>query len=121
KECAMNMKKIFRGLTLAGSLSCAAMMGHAAIDPALPVYKSTSGVSGNVTSIGSDTLNNLMTLWSEEFNKFYPNVRIQVQGAGSSTAPPALIEGTANMGPMSRAMRDSEIQEFEKRHGHKPY
>ncbi|MFN3712060.1 MAG: PstS family phosphate ABC transporter substrate-binding protein [Alcanivoracaceae bacterium] len=93
----------------------------ASVDPQLPAYKAAPGVSGNTTSIGSDTLNNLMTLWSEEFNKFYPNVRIQVQGAGSSTAPPALIEGTSNLGPMSRAMRDSEIQEFEKRHGYKPY
>jgi len=93
----------------------------AGVDSKLPAYKSVSGVSGNVSSIGSDTLNNLMTLWAEEYNKFYPNVRIQVQGAGSSTAPPALIEGTSNLGPMSRAMRDSEIQEFEKRHGYKPY
>ena len=96
-------------------------VAHADVDPKLPEYQRASGVSGNVNSIGSDTLNNLMTLWSEEFNKFYPNVNIQVQGAGSSTAPPALVEGTANFGPMSRAMRDSEIQAFEKRHGHKPY
>ncbi|HEY9033657.1 MAG TPA: phosphate ABC transporter substrate-binding protein PstS family protein [Pseudomonadales bacterium] len=92
----------------------------ASVDPALPDYKQVSGVSGNVSSIGSDTLNNLMTLWAEEFAKFYPNVNIQIQGAGSSTAPPALTEGTANFGPMSRAMRDSEIQAFEKKHGYKP-
>jgi phosphate transport system substrate-binding protein len=56
-------------------------------------------VSGNLSSIGSDTLNNLMTLWAEDFNKFYPNVNIQIQGAGSSTAPPAITEGTANLAP----------------------
>lgn len=92
----------------------------AAVDAALPDYKVASGVSGNFSSVGSDTLNNLMTLWAEEFNKFYPNVNVQIQGAGSSTAPPALTEGTANFGPMSRLMKDQEIQAFEKKYGYKP-
>ncbi len=100
--------------------SIAAMSVHAAVDPALPEYKPASGVSGNFSSVGSDTLNNLMTLWAEQFKKFYPNVNIQIQGAGSSTAPPALTEGTANFGPMSRAMKDQEIQAFEQKHGYKP-
>ncbi len=90
------------------------------LDPSLPVYEAASGVSGNLTSIGSDTLNNLMTLWSEGFRSFYPNVAVQIQGAGSGTAPPALIEGTAQFGPMSRAMRGSEIEEFEARFGYEP-
>ncbi len=90
------------------------------IDPNLPAYKAVSGVSGNLSSIGSDTLNNLMTLWAEAFNKFYPNVKIQIEGKGSSTAPPALIEGTAQLGPMSRPMKGSEIDAFEKKYGYKP-
>ena len=90
------------------------------VDPALPAYKAVSGVSGNLSSIGSDTLNNLMTLWAETFNKFYPNAKIQIEGKGSSTAPPALIAGTAQLGPMSRAMKGTEIDQFEKKYGHKP-
>lgn len=101
----------------AGMLTQAAV---AAVDPDLPDYKPVSGVSGNFSSIGSDTLNNLMTLWAEQFKKFYPNVNIQIQGAGSSTAPPALTEGTANFGPMSREMKDQEIQAFEQKHGYRP-
>lgn len=97
-----------------------ASVSLADVDPGLPDYQKASGVSGNVNSVGSDTLANLMTLWSEEFNKQYPNVNIQVQAAGSSTAPVALIEGTSNLGPMSRKMKDSEIAEFEKRFGYKP-
>jgi len=93
---------------------------QADIDPALPAYEPVSGISGNLSSIGSDTLNNLMTLWAEEFQNFYPNVNIQIQGAGSSTAPPAITEGTANFGPMSRMMRSSEVQAFEDRHGYPP-
>jgi len=90
------------------------------VDPVLPAYKAVSGVSGNLSSIGSDTLNNLMTLWAETFNKFYPNAKIQIEGKGSSTAPPALIAGTAQLGPMSRAMKGTEIDQFEKKYGHKP-
>lgn len=92
----------------------------AGVDPALPEYSKSSGVSGNISSVGSDTLANLMTLWTEEFKRIYPNVNIQVQAAGSSTAPPALTEGTSNFGPMSRAMKDKEIQSFEERYGYPP-
>ena len=90
------------------------------VDSAIPSYEKTSGISGNLSSVGSDTLNNLMTLWAEGFQKEYPNVRIQIEGKGSSTAPPALISGTAQIGPMSRAMKSSELDEFEKAFGYKP-
>ena len=90
------------------------------VDAALPVYKRVSGISGNLNSIGSDTLNNLMTYWAEGYKKSYPNVNIQIEGKGSSTAPPALIEGTAQVGPMSREMKGAEIDRFEAKHGYKP-
>lgn len=90
------------------------------VDANLPKYKSTAGVSGNLNSIGSDTLNNLMTMWAEGFRKKYPNVNLQIEGKGSSTAPPALIAGTAQFGPMSREMKSSEIDQFEKKYGFKP-
>lgn len=90
------------------------------LDPDLPDYRPVSGISGNLNSIGSDTLNNLMTFWVEGFAKFYPNVKIQVEGKGSSTAPPALISGTAQLGPMSRKMKAEEVDAFEKKYGYKP-
>lgn len=94
--------------------------GVVTVDPAIPNYEATSGVSGNLNSIGSDTLNNLMTLWAEGFKALYPNVNIQIEGKGSSTAPVALIEGTAQLGPMSRPMKSTEIDAFEARYGYKP-
>ncbi|MBE0509745.1 MAG: phosphate ABC transporter substrate-binding protein PstS family protein [Chromatiales bacterium] len=100
------------------ALGFTATAAQAEVDPKLPSYQRVAGISGNLTSIGSDTLNNLMTLWAEEFAKNYPNVNIQIQGAGSSTAPPALLEGTSNFGPMSRGMRDSEQRAFEGRYGY---
>ncbi len=90
------------------------------IDAKIAAYKSTSGVAGNLSSIGSDTLNNLMTYWAEGFKKKYPNVNIQIEGKGSTTAPPALIAGTAQLGPMSRMMKSSEVEGFEKKYGYKP-
>ena len=105
-------------LLLALAMPCVVFADN--VDPELADYSKASGVSGNFSSVGSDTLNNLMTLWAEEFKKFYPNVNIQIQGAGSSTAPPALTEGTANFGPMSREMKSEEIAAFESKYGYKP-
>jgi phosphate transport system substrate-binding protein len=90
------------------------------VDPKLQPYKAVSGVSGKVKSIGSDTLNNLMALWSEGFKSNYPGVQIEIEGKGSSTAPPALIEGTAQFGPMSREIKAKEIEAFENKYGYKP-
>jgi len=90
------------------------------VDAGIPEYQKASGISGNLSSVGSDTLANLMTLWAEEFNRAYPNVNIQIQAAGSSTAPPALTEGTSNLGPMSREMKDDELEAFESKYGYKP-
>ena len=114
-------KRMLAGLTLVAlSATVAVASGPPKLDPALQAYKAVSGVSGNISSIGSDTLNNLMTLWAESFNKFYPNAKIQIEGKGSSTAPPALISGTAQLGPMSREMKGTEIDSFEKKYGYKP-
>ncbi len=90
------------------------------VDENISHYEKVSGVSGNLSSIGSDTMNNLLTLWLEGFKRYYPNVNIQVEGKGSSTAPPALINGTAQLGPMSRDMKQEEIDAFEKKFGYKP-
>jgi phosphate transport system substrate-binding protein len=90
------------------------------IDEALPEYQPVSGISGKLASIGSDTLNNLMTFWGEDFKKMYPAVTVEIEGKGSSTAPPALIAGTAQIGPMSRKMKAEEIDAFEKKYGYKP-
>ncbi|MFM2212657.1 MAG: hypothetical protein RL639_1851, partial [Verrucomicrobiota bacterium] len=90
------------------------------VDPKIPAYAVTSGVSGNLNSVGSDTLNNLMTFWSEGFKAQYPNVKIQVEGKGSGTAPVALTLGVAQVGPMSREMKSTEINAFAAKFGHKP-
>ena len=109
-------------LTLAAVLLAApaALAQSIQVDAKLPVYKPIQGVSGSVKSVGSDTLNNLMTLWAEDFKKQYPAVTVEVEGKGSGTAPPALINGSSTFGPMSRPMKQKEIDDFEKAFGYKP-
>ena len=114
----MSYKSLFVGAIMLATSS--AVYAGPMVDEALAEYKAASGVSGNLSSVGSDTLANLMTLWAEEYKRFYPNVNIQIQAAGSSTAPPSLTEGTSNIGPMSRKMKDKEIASFEERYGYKP-
>jgi phosphate transport system substrate-binding protein len=95
-------------------------MAQVKVDPNLPEYRAVQGVSGTIKSVGSDTMNNLMTLWAEGFREFYPNVLVEVEGKGSGTAPPALIGGTATFGPMSRDWKDEEVSRFESKFGYKP-
>ena len=97
-----------------------ASAADAAAQGALPAYVRGSGISGRLSSTGSDTLANLMTLWAEAFKREHPGVRIEVQAPGSSTAPTALIEGTVNFGPMSRLMTVNELQAFARRYGYRP-
>src|SRR5262245_17722226 len=114
------MRRVLFALALA-ALGTGSLYGQAVtVDAGIAGYQKTSGVSGSLNSVGSDTMNNMMTLWGESFAKMYPNVKIQVEGKGSSTAPPALIAGTSQLGPMSRAMRATEIDQFEKKYGFKP-
>jgi phosphate transport system substrate-binding protein len=110
-----------KNLAMLGAMATFAFspVTFADVDAALPTYEKVSGISGSLSSVGSDTLANLMTLWAEEFKREYPNVSIQIQAAGSSTAPPALTEGTSNFGPMSRKMKDKEDAAFEAKFGYK--
>lgn len=115
------MKRIVLSLAAAALVASGATFAQAVqVDAGIAPYQKTSGVSGNLNSVGSDTLNNLMTLWAEGFRKQYPSVRIQIEGKGSTTAPPALIAGTSQLGPMSREMKAEEIDAFEKKYGYKP-
>ncbi len=114
------MMKLLTTSALALALAVTPAAAEVEIDERLPEYEPVQGVSGTIKSIGSDTLNNLMTLWAEKFKEVYPNVQVEIEGKGSSTAPPALIAGTSNFGPMSRPMKETEIDEFEKQFGYKP-
>lgn len=103
-----------------GLFTVSAAQAQLSVDENLPVYQQVAGVSGSLKSVGSDTMNNMMTLWAEGFLGMYPNVQIEIEGKGSSTAPPSLIAGTSQFGPMSRHMKGKELDAFEARYGYKP-
>lgn len=95
-------------------------VGQVKVDPKLSAYKPVPGLSGQLKTVGSDSMNSLMLLWTEKFKEFYRGVRTEVEGQGSSKAMPALIEGAASFGPMSRDAKSNEIADFEKKYGYKP-
>ena len=116
----MNTSLKSLALLVFAASAASAQQAASMVDPKLPEYAVASGVSGNLNSVGSDTLNNLMTFWAEGFKARYPNVNVQVEGKGSGTAPPALTSGSAQLGPMSREMKSSEVAGFAGKFGHKP-
>jgi len=117
-NCFSSLTKVAAAAVL---FSTAATAQQNLIDPELPSFEpSSTQFEGRLNAVGSDTMINLMTLWGERFKQDYPGVRIQVEGKGSSTAPPALIEGTSQFGPMSRSMKDAEKDAFIKKYGYEP-
>jgi len=90
------------------------------VDAELPEYTPTEGVAGTIKSVGSDTMNNLMALWGQGFRAHYPNCQLEVDGKGSSTAPPKLIQGASTFGPMSRPMKGEEKDRFKDAYGYEP-
>ena len=101
----------------AASLSI--MPAAKALDQNLPAYQTVPGISGQIKSVGSDTLHEAMELWVKGFNQLYPDVKIVVEGKGSATAPPALLEGASQLGPMSRSMNLDQSTAFQKKYGYK--
>ncbi len=116
----MNIKATARALALTFMATGAIWAQAVKVDSSIPTYRQIQGISGSIKSVGSDTMNNEMTLWAEGFRKLYPNIKIEIEGKGSGTAPPALTAGTSQFGPMSRTMKDDEIDKFEKKFGYKP-
>lgn len=111
---------VFLTIVITHLMGGSKLWGQVKVDGELKPYKRAPGVSGSIKSVGSDTMNNLMTLWLEGFKKYYPDIQFEMEGKGSNTAPPALIGGTATFGPMSRPMKPDEIDAFEKKFGYKP-
>lgn len=95
-------------------------LGFTSVYAQIPDYERQPGVAGKVVSVGSDTMANMMEFWANEFEELYPQTSIQVDATGSSTAPPALTEGVASIGAMSRELKASEIRSFERVYGYPP-
>jgi phosphate transport system substrate-binding protein len=116
----MNLFKTLPATAIILITASFAPAGGPTLDPSLPKYTKVEGIRGTLNAAGSDTMLELQTLMAEEFRKLYPQVKIQVEGKGSSTAPPALIEGTVQLGNMSRKMKNKEVDAFEEAFGYEP-
>jgi len=77
-------------------------------------------LAGSLTCVGSDSASTLVTRWATAFQALHPLARIQVQAAGSASAPLALTEAAADIGSMSRPMNARETSNFRDRYGYAP-
>ena len=116
----MKSIKVLTVITTVLLITSVAVASGPSLDPELAKYEKVEGLRGTLNAAGSDTMLELQTLMAEEFRKLYPQVKIQVEGKGSSTAPPALIEGTVQLGDMSRKMKNKELDAFEEAFGYEP-
>ena len=84
---------IAQGFVRDGKLTALAVGSASAADErdaGLEAYVRAPGeVAGSLKCVGSDTMNNLVALWSEGFKKHYPSVREAIEGKGSASGPPA--------------------------------
>jgi phosphate transport system substrate-binding protein len=107
-------------LIAAVTLADAAQSVRPSVDPALDDYERAGPIAGVVRAVGSSTLSNLLLRWSAEFHRLHPEVDVRITGGGSGTAVPALIEGRADLGPMSRPMSSAEVERFRAKFGYPP-
>lgn len=89
------------------------------VDPALPDYTPTDGLSASLVATGSDTLFNMVIFWAEEFQTLQPQLRITVEGKGSSTAWYGLMHG-ADLGMAARLFTEKEVASFRDKFGCPP-
>ena len=87
---------------------------------ALPPYESLPNLRGVITSIGASTTTNLVARASTQFRRIYPDVKLQVSAGLTSIGPPALLEGRADIVPMSRPLSPAEIRTFQAKYGYPP-
>jgi phosphate transport system substrate-binding protein len=94
--------------------------GTRILSDALPPYESVVGLTGKITSIGESTTTNLVARVAAEFRRMYPDVTLQVIASPISIGPLALLEGRADLVPMSRPLTPEEIQNFTRKYGYPP-
>lgn len=110
----------YKGRMLTTALLLLAFQDPPLLDPDLPDFRPTPGLKGDLSSVGSDALNNMMTFWAESMAKHHPTIRISIEGKGSRTPPPALISGQVQFAPMSRPMKPNEEEQFREKYGYPP-
>jgi phosphate transport system substrate-binding protein len=107
-------------LQLSSGVAEAGQPARPTVDPGLHDYEQGDAIAGVVRAVGSSTLSNLLLRWTAEFHRLHPSVDVRVTGGGSQTAVPALLDGRADLGPMSRPMNAAEVERFQMKFGYPP-
>jgi phosphate transport system substrate-binding protein len=87
---------------------------------ALPPYAPLAGLTGKFTSIGESATTNVVARLAAEFRRIYPDVTLEITASLTSIGPSALLEGRADIVPMSRELTAEEVQGFTKKYGYPP-
>jgi len=69
-----------------------------------------SQISGSITLSGAWALYPLAVVWADEYKKTHPNVKIEVSAGGAGKGMSDAIGGLVDIGMVSRAVTDAEIQ-----------
>lgn len=84
-----------------------------------PRFLEDPAIKGTLRCVGSSSVGLILNTVRGGFREAQPEIDLVVESSGSSAAPKALAAGTADLAPMSRAMRPAEIEEIEKARGAK--
>jgi len=79
---------------------------------AQPEVSEEETTSGELQLAGSSTVQPLAQSLAEVYMEQTPDVKIDVQGGGSSVGVKSAAEGTTPIGMASRALKDSEMEEY---------
>lgn len=86
----------------------------------LPRYAGAHAVTGSIRFSGSSTVSVLLMTWLRAYEDLQPDVKIEISGGSSSAAMPALLDGSADVGMLSRKLLPEEVERFRSRFGHEP-
>ena len=70
-----------------------------------------SKLSGEITISGSSSVTPVMERIAEEYKEIHQNVSIEVQQSDSTTGVSSVVEGVSDIGLVSRAIKDSELEQ----------
>ena len=87
--------------------SSAAESTVAASSEAAPA-ETTADLSGNLSMVGSTSMEKLANALSEAFMEEYPDVTVTAEFVGSGAGIEAVTNGTADIGNSSRSLKDEE-------------
>jgi phosphate transport system substrate-binding protein len=82
-----------------------------------PTFMEDPAITGTIRCVGSSAVGLVLNAVRPQFRSSQPDIALEVISSGSGAAPKALASGEADLAPMSRAMKPSELEAIEKARG----